>query len=125
MEGERVFIGMGSNIGNRRKNIERALGLLQESGVIVKKKSSFYETSPVGHKQRNFLNAAAQCRTKLSPQKLIRLVHTIERRLGRIKTEKWGPRTIDLDILFFGTRRIRSKDLTVPHPRFAERKFVL
>lgn len=140
MAGERVFIGMGSNIGNRRQNIESALDMLGESGVVVEKKSSFYETSPVGHpsrccgarsrhkgadKQRDYLNAAAQCRTELSPQKLIRLVRTIERRLGRIKTEKWGSRTIDLDILFIGTRRIRSRNLTVPHPRIAERKFVL
>jgi len=125
MARENVFIGLGSNIGNRRKNIESALDLLQKSGVILEKKSSFYETSAVGPPQRDYLNSAAQCQTDLSPQELIRLLQAIERKLGRVKTKKWGPRTIDLDIIFFGNRHRKSRNLTLPHPRFAERKFVL
>ncbi|OGR87041.1 MAG: 2-amino-4-hydroxy-6-hydroxymethyldihydropteridine diphosphokinase [Elusimicrobia bacterium RIFCSPLOWO2_01_FULL_60_11] len=125
MVGERVYIGMGSNIGDRRKNIERALFLLSQSGIAIVKRSSCYETAPVGPRQRDFLNAAALCRTSLPPQKLLSMLRSVERRLGRVRRKKWGPRTIDLDILFYGKRRIRTRNLTLPHPRFAERKFVL
>jgi 2-amino-4-hydroxy-6-hydroxymethyldihydropteridine diphosphokinase len=125
MARERVFIGLGSNIGNRRRNIQRAWGLLEDSGVIVEKKSSFYKTSAVGHIQRDYFNAVIQCRTGLPPQSLLRLLRTIERKLGRTRTKKWGPRTIDLDIIFFGKRCICTRNLIIPHPHFAERKFVL
>jgi 2-amino-4-hydroxy-6-hydroxymethyldihydropteridine diphosphokinase len=87
--------------------------------------SRVYETSPVGPRQRDFLNAAAELRTALPPVELFRALKRIERSLGRRTGKKWGPREIDLDLLFYGSRRVGTAALRIPHPRLHERKFVL
>lgn len=121
----RIYIGLGSNQGDRRKNLERAFSLLEDHGIKVEKKSSIYETSPVGPRQRDFLNCVLLCRSPLPPPEILRGLKTIERKLGRRPGIRWGPRPLDLDILFYGGRRIRAKGLRVPHPSFQDRKFVL
>ncbi|NOZ19973.1 MAG: 2-amino-4-hydroxy-6-hydroxymethyldihydropteridine diphosphokinase [Planctomycetes bacterium] len=121
------YIGLGSNLGNREANLRNALAQLGEcEGIEVTKVSSFFETEPVGGPpQGNFLNAAAELRTTLSPEKLLDRLQEIERDLGRVRTVKWGPRTIDLDILLYGDAAIRTERLTVPHALMHERRFVL
>jgi len=121
-----VFIGLGSNVGNRRKNIERAMRELERSGQEILKLSSVYETEPWGYKkQRKFLNAALKIRTTLSPHQLLKLCKDIEKKLGRKKSFRWGPRLIDLDILLYGKRRVNDKKLKIPHPEMHKREFVL
>lgn len=122
-----VFVGIGSNLGNRYKNIKKALYLLKETPAIrVKKLSRLYETAPEGGpRQRNFINGAIKIETSLSPLKLLECLKRIERLLGRKKTLRNGPRPIDLDILFYGNQIINIKRLKIPHPRMFEREFVL
>ncbi|MEW6354907.1 MAG: 2-amino-4-hydroxy-6-hydroxymethyldihydropteridine diphosphokinase [Planctomycetota bacterium] len=121
------YIGLGSNVGDREENLRGALALLRESGGIeVTKVSSFHETAPVGGPpQGKFLNAAAEVRTALAPEELLDRLQAIERNLGRERTVKWGPRTVDLDILLYGDVVIQTERLTVPHPLMHERRFVL
>jgi len=122
------YLGIGSNLGNRRKNIKLAIqkiSALKYTEVI--KSSRMIETEPVGGPvgQGKFLNAALKIRTSLSPLILLKKLKSIEKQLGREKTVRNGPRTIDLDILFYGDRIINSKNLTIPHPRVFEREFVI
>lgn len=121
------YIGLGSNVGDREVNLRSALDRLGEcEGVEVTKVSSFIETDPVGGPpQGKFLNAAAELRTTLGPEELLDRLQEIENDLGRERTVKWGPRTIDLDILLYGNDVIRTERLTVPHPLMHERGFVL
>lgn len=122
----RVFLGLGSNAGNRQKNLLAALaGLEKRPGIRVRKISSVYQTSPVGPRQRWFLNAVADLETQLPPRKLLLALKRIERGMGRKKSVRWGPRVIDLDILFYGRKRVQTPGLTIPHPEFHRRKFVL
>jgi 2-amino-4-hydroxy-6-hydroxymethyldihydropteridine diphosphokinase len=122
----RVFVGLGSNVGDRRRFLRKAVEALGRlPGTRVVKVSRVYETSPVGPRQRDFLNAAAEVRTALSPAALLAALKAAERSLGRRPRGKWGPREIDLDILYFGGRVARRGRLRVPHPRRAERLFVL
>lgn len=122
-----VFLGIGSNLGNRHKNIIIALYLLKETpGIRIKKMSRLYETVPEGGpRQRNFINGAIRIETSLSPLKLLERLKHIERLLGRKKTLKDWPRPIDLDILLYGTLVLNNKKLKIPHPRMFEREFVL
>jgi len=122
-----AYLGLGSNLGDRESNLKSAVEMLRVSGgILAVRASSFYETEPVGYvDQPGFLNAAAEVETTLSPEELLRLCHDIEDRLGRVRTIRWGPRTIDLDILLYGDRVIDTEDLTVPHPLMHEREFVL
>jgi 2-amino-4-hydroxy-6-hydroxymethyldihydropteridine diphosphokinase len=127
---ETVFIGFGSNVGNRLDFCDRAVTLLsllphsQVTGV-----SLLYETEPVfDHAQPGegwFLNGVVQLETDLTPRSLLTVLREIERALGRDEAHRGGPRTIDLDILFYGQRVIDEPDLTVPHPRLHQRRFVL
>lgn len=122
------YLGIGSNLGDRRINIKSAvekIGKLKEAQVI--KLSKIIETAPVGGPpgQGKFLNAVLKIRTSLSPLALLKKLKQIEKSLGRKKTVRFGPRTIDLDILFFDERIINTKNLKVPHPRISEREFVL
>ncbi|MBN4052663.1 2-amino-4-hydroxy-6-hydroxymethyldihydropteridine diphosphokinase [Roseiflexus sp. AH-315-K22] len=124
-----VFIALGSNLGDRRVFIERAIAALDRSaGVSVELVSSIIETDPVGLRaQGAFLNAVLRAQTSLSPRDLLGLMLEIERSLERVRdaAARWGPRTIDLDLILYADRVICEADLVVPHPRLAERAFVL
>lgn len=126
--GTLVVLGLGANVGNRALNIERAVAGLADVFDIVAV-SPWYETAPVGPiAQRDFLNAVALVRTDLSPPDVLEAVRAIEQALGRRRDDaapRFGPRPIDIDILFFGDERFETGVLTVPHPRLAERAFVL
>ena len=121
------YLGIGSNLGNRRTNIKKALEYLNKiRGVKVEKVSRLYETKAQGGPpQGKFLNGAVKINTSLSPTTLLKKLKKIEKDLGRTNTVRFGPRTIDLDILFYGTRIIKSRTLEIPHPRMFEREFVL
>ena len=122
----RVFIAIGSNLGNTEKNILDAINDLIEEGIDVKKVSSIIETEPYGvEEQPKFLNCVVECFTTLSPKELLTLLLDIERRLGRVRTLRWGPRTIDLDIIFYDDLVIDEPDLKIPHPDMQNRFFVL
>ena len=122
-----TYIGLGSNLGDRAKNINEAVAMLDYSeNVGVSNVSSLYETEPVGYADQGpFLNAVAEVKTTLTPRELLAKCMTIEEKLGRVRTVKWGPRTIDLDILLYADRVIDEADLKVPHPLMHEREFVL
>ena len=121
----RVYLGLGSNIGETRDNIENALELL-ESKVKILKRSSFYETEPVGFKDQPwFLNIVIKGETELNPYELLEYTQSIEKGMKRIKTIINGPRNIDVDILLYDDLKIESENLTIPHPRMQERNFVM
>ncbi|MCL5289902.1 MAG: 2-amino-4-hydroxy-6-hydroxymethyldihydropteridine diphosphokinase [Firmicutes bacterium] len=121
------YIGLGSNLGNREANIKKALELLHHPpAAVVKRVAPFYRTAPVGFTgQAEFLNTVAEVDTTIQPAELLRLLLSIEVELGRERTVRWGPRTIDLDLLLYGCLQINEPDLIVPHPRLHERAFVL
>ncbi|MGM9986980.1 MAG: 2-amino-4-hydroxy-6-hydroxymethyldihydropteridine diphosphokinase [Bacillaceae bacterium] len=123
----KALIGLGSNIGNRLTYLKRAVELLHEHADIhVKNVSSLYETEPVGYTdQEAFLNMVVQIYTNLNPNELLAVTQSIELELGRERKIRWGPRTIDLDILAFNHENINSEKLIIPHPRIGERAFVL
>jgi 2-amino-4-hydroxy-6-hydroxymethyldihydropteridine diphosphokinase len=123
-----VYLSLGSNLGDRKQRLNLALEQLCRRGVQVRKVSSIYETEPVGARaQPWFLNLVAEGQTELFPLQLLDRIHSIEISMGRRHTPNAGPepRTIDIDILFYGNFRIHSPRLIVPHPRLAERRFVL
>jgi 2-amino-4-hydroxy-6-hydroxymethyldihydropteridine diphosphokinase len=122
-----AYIGLGSNLGRRRETLRRALAELgRRPGVTVVATSSFAETDPVGGPpQGRFVNAAASLRTTLEPRELLEALHEVERLLGRERTVRWGPRTVDLDLLLYDERTVEESGLQVPHPRMHERRFVL
>jgi len=121
------YLGMGSNLGKRRENIKKALEYLARAkGIKIEKRSRIYETEPVGGPaQGKFLNAAVKIRTALTPAALLKTLKKIEKDLGRRQSVRFGPRPIDLDILFYGDKVIKTKSLVVPHPKMFEREFVL
>jgi 2-amino-4-hydroxy-6-hydroxymethyldihydropteridine diphosphokinase len=124
----RALIGLGSNLGDRRATLEGAIAALDATpGVQVRRVSAFHETGPVGGPpgQRAYLNAAAALETTLDPLELLHVLQTIEARFGRVRTVRWGERTLDLDLLLFDDRVIQTPALSVPHPRLTERRFVL
>lgn len=122
-----AYLGLGSNQGDRATLLEDALARLQASGrVRVTKRSSRYETAPVGvTDQPWFLNLVVEVETALEPPHLLDLVLAVERGLGRVRTQRWGPRTVDIDILLFGTVQMQTPGLTIPHPEITRRRFVL
>ena len=120
-----AYVGLGSNLGDREAMLGRALQLLAE-GLDVRAVSSFRETEPEGVvDQPRFLNAAVRAETDLTARELLETLLAIERELGRERRERWGPRTIDLDLLLYGEESIDEPGLVVPHPRLHERRFVL
>ena len=122
---EPVYIGLGSNVGDRQLHIDHALDLLAEI-VTIRMISSIYETDPVGYKmQAPFLNGVVEIRTMISPHDLFRKLQEIEIEVGRQPRFRWGPREIDLDILIYGDRIIDTPNLTIPHPEIHQRGFVL
>jgi 2-amino-4-hydroxy-6-hydroxymethyldihydropteridine diphosphokinase len=121
-----AYIGIGSNLGNRQKNCLRAIEFLEKRGIIVKKRSSMYETEPWGVKdQPQFINMALEVETGLEPHELLRILKDVEKEVGRGATFKWGPRIIDLDILLFNDLFLRGDNLQIPHPLMHKRDFVL
>jgi 2-amino-4-hydroxy-6-hydroxymethyldihydropteridine diphosphokinase len=123
----RIFIGLGSNLGDRAKYLRRALAeLIQLHQTTVKKCSSVYETEPVGVKEQpKFLNMVAELDSMLRPDDLMRELKDIEQRVGRTFREHWGPREIDLDLLYYGGEMLNETELHVPHPEISNRRFVL
>ncbi|MGI8425429.1 MAG: 2-amino-4-hydroxy-6-hydroxymethyldihydropteridine diphosphokinase [Actinomycetota bacterium] len=121
----RIFVGLGSNLGDRLTNLRQALALMSHKGVIVNNVSSVYETEPVGPPQPNYLNAVCEVETHLRPQGLLVSLKTIEKEMGRAPAERWGPRSIDLDILLYGDQTIDSLYLKVPHKELLNRTFML
>jgi 2-amino-4-hydroxy-6-hydroxymethyldihydropteridine diphosphokinase len=121
-----VHIGIGSNLGNRQENCLEAIRQLEQHGIEVIRRSSMIETEPWGVKdQPRFVNMAIEAATVLPPAQLLDLLKGIERGMGRTPTATWGPRIIDLDILFYDDLIIDAEDLTIPHPFLHEREFVL
>jgi 2-amino-4-hydroxy-6-hydroxymethyldihydropteridine diphosphokinase len=121
-----AYVGLGSNLGDREGNLTRALALLERVGSV--RPSSIRETDPIGvTEQPKFLNAVAEVETEVPARELLDRLLAIELELGRDRAAetRWGPRTIDLDLLLYGDETIDEPGLTVPHPRLAERRFVL
>jgi 2-amino-4-hydroxy-6-hydroxymethyldihydropteridine diphosphokinase len=121
-----AYLGLGSNLGDREANLRQAIAALSHHDVRVLKQSSFYETEPREMTDQGwFLNCVVEVETRLMPVQLLHVLLSIERAMGRKRLVKSGPRIIDMDILLYATSIIRSPDLEVPHPRMAERRFVL
>ncbi|ARK28475.1 2-amino-4-hydroxy-6-hydroxymethyldihydropteridine diphosphokinase [Halalkalibacter krulwichiae] len=122
-----VYIALGSNIGDRYDHLKTAIHLLdQHERISVEKQSSIYETEPVGYvNQQAFLNMVIYVKTDLSPRELLDVTQAIETRCGRKRDIRWGPRTIDLDILLFDQENMVMETLSIPHPRMWERAFVM
>jgi 2-amino-4-hydroxy-6-hydroxymethyldihydropteridine diphosphokinase len=121
-----VYLSLGSNIGDRERNLRAAIERLDAPGLHVLRISPVYETEPVDYTdQRWFYNLALEAETTLFPMQLLARVQKVERVLGRVRTVPKGPRIIDVDILLYGTAVVRGSKLEVPHPRMAERRFVL
>ncbi|NQX70508.1 2-amino-4-hydroxy-6-hydroxymethyldihydropteridine diphosphokinase [Paenibacillus alba] len=126
-QGITAYVALGSNINDREHYLQNAIAALdQEAGITVTGLSSIYETEPVGYvDQSAFLNMVIQLRTNLSAEALLFTLLGIENRLGRTRDLRWGPRTIDLDLLLYGDEQLTTPDLIIPHPRMHERAFVL
>jgi 2-amino-4-hydroxy-6-hydroxymethyldihydropteridine diphosphokinase len=122
-----VFIGIGSNLGNREENIKMAIEYLKNNPcILIEKVSSMIETEPQGGPpQGRYLNGVIKINTTLSPHELLSFLQDIEERLGRVREVKNGPRTIDLDILLYGEKIVDEPSLNIPHPRMFQRDFVL
>lgn len=125
-ESARIFLSLGSNLGDRAANLERAIGALPEAGVRVLRRSAIYETEPADFlEQPWFLNSVLEGETSLAPRPLLAGLQGIEAMLGSRKIIPRGPRIIDLDILFYGDHIIHDPGMDIPHPRLSARKFVL
>ena len=127
MTARRAYVGIGSNLGDRLAHLRAAVhGLGAATGVSVVAVSAVYETAPVGGPpQRDYLNAVVALDTTLSPRGLLDLAQALERDAHRVRGERFGPRTLDVDVLLVGEERVDEHDLEVPHPRLYERGFVL
>ncbi|AIS53243.1 2-amino-4-hydroxy-6-hydroxymethyldihydropteridine pyrophosphokinase FolK [Thermoanaerobacter kivui] len=123
----KVYLSLGSNLGDREENLKKAVYELSRwEGITLKKLSPIYETKPVGYlDQGMFLNIAAEVETDIEPYDFLKVINEIEKKLKRERIIRWGPRTIDIDILLYGNISLSSEILTIPHPRMWERAFVL
>lgn len=122
----RVFLSLGSNLGNRKNHLKRAIEKLKDSNIKIIRESNIIETEPYGYKeQAKFLNLALEVETDLEPKDLIELILEIEGKLGRKREKKWGPRVIDIDIIFYDSLIINEPNLKIPHPDMQNRLFVL
>ncbi|MBI4684479.1 MAG: 2-amino-4-hydroxy-6-hydroxymethyldihydropteridine diphosphokinase [Nitrospirae bacterium] len=121
-----AYIGIGSNLGNREENCNNAINLLKENGIVIKKQSSMHETAPWGIKdQPKFMNMAIEIETDKTPEELLNVLKYIEKTMGREDAQRWGPRIIDLDILFYDDVILKTQELEIPHSHMHEREFVL
>jgi len=121
-----VYLALGANIGERARNLERALEALETEGVHIVRRSSLYETEPRDVRDQPwFLNLVVETETSLLPRQLLSTIRRIEKNLGRKRVIAKGPRTIDIDILLFGRFVVDTPELQIPHPRMTERRFVL
>lgn len=127
IQNKKVYLGIGSNLGDRLSNIKKACILLAENkNIKIIQQSSIYETVPVGYKdQPDFLNGVIEIQTSLPPRRLLKVLKNIEKKLGRTKSIKWGPRTIDLDILLYEDKVVKNGTLIIPHPEMYKREFIL
>jgi len=122
----KVYLSLGSNIGDRAANISRALDAMRQCGVRITRESSLYETEPVEFRDQDwFLNSVVEAETELPPLELMNAALAVERSLGRERRVPKGPRLIDIDILLYGDSVIHTPDIDIPHPRMAARRFVL
>jgi 2-amino-4-hydroxy-6-hydroxymethyldihydropteridine diphosphokinase len=120
--GRRAFLGLGSNLGDRLGQLRRAVAALPDVVAV----SPVYETDPVGGPEQGpYLNCVVELHTDLEPRQLLELAHQLERDARRVRSVRWGPRTLDVDVLLVGDVRVDEPDLVVPHPRMWERAFVL
>jgi 2-amino-4-hydroxy-6-hydroxymethyldihydropteridine diphosphokinase len=125
-ESKLIYLSLGSNLGDRAANLQRAIEALSEIGVRVLRRSSTYETEPVDFlAQPWFLNCVVEAETSLGPRQLLEGLQSIEHELGSRKLVPRGPRIIDVDVLFYGAEIIHEAGMEIPHPRLAERRFVL
>jgi len=123
---ERVYLSLGSNMGDRAANIARAIAALGERGIRVMRESSLYETEPVEFRDQDwFLNSVIEGETALEPRELMKELLAIERSLGRERRVPKGPRVIDIDALFYGDKVVHESGIDIPHPRLSQRRFVL
>ncbi len=121
----KIYLALGSNVGQRKSNLKKALELLKRNVKVVKL-SLVYQTKPVGYeKQNNFLNMALEGKTQLTPIELVKFTGQVEKEVGRIRRFRYGPREIDIDILFYDDLVYHHERIQVPHPRLQERDFVL
>ncbi|MBU6341850.1 MAG: 2-amino-4-hydroxy-6-hydroxymethyldihydropteridine diphosphokinase [Bacteroidetes bacterium] len=121
-----VYLGLGSNMGDRMANLQAAQQRINKYIGKIARQSSVYETQPWGKTdQENFYNMVVMTNTSMDPRELLQSIDGIEKELGRVKSEKWGPRLIDIDILLYGKRVVRDKGLEIPHPELQDRQFVL
>jgi 2-amino-4-hydroxy-6-hydroxymethyldihydropteridine diphosphokinase len=121
-----IYLGVGSNRANRRQNILRSIYLLKRSGIYVTKKSKIYKTEPWGYvNQKEFYNAVFEVKTNLKPKVLLAVCQKIEKKMGKRKRFKWGPRVIDIDILIYKNYTKRTKILTIPHKYITQRVFTV
>ena len=121
-----IYIQLGSNMGNRMSHIKNSMKQIEQEVGLIICSSKIYESSPWGETNQNhFLNSVIKVETKLSPSIVLEKLQIIEKKLGRIRKEKWGERIIDLDILFFNSEIINTEKLKIPHPYIQDRKFVL
>jgi 2-amino-4-hydroxy-6-hydroxymethyldihydropteridine diphosphokinase len=121
-----AYIGLGSNLGDREENLRKALLLMERKGLKIEAVSSFHKTAPWGKTdQPGFLNAAIKVETSLQPEELLKTLLNVEKEMGRVRVDKWGPRIIDLDILLFNGEAVDAPCLKIPHPYMHEREFVL
>ena len=125
--GHIAYIGIGSNVGDKTYQCKRAISeILKIDRHKLLAESSLFKTKPIGYtSQEWFVNGVIKIETEMEPLELLQMLKTIELQLGRKRTFRWGPRSIDLDILFFDNEEVRTKELQIPHPRLHERQFVL
>lgn len=121
-----VYLGLGSNVGDRVNYLQSAIELLGLAGIVIQQESELYETSPVGGvEQASFLNMVVKAATDLTPPALLDVIHQIEQQLDRTREIHWGPRTLDIDILYFAEQTIATETLVIPHPEIFNRLFVM
>jgi len=122
----RCFLGLGSNLGNKKENLYKAKEFLKQKNIKIIKESIIHETEPMYYsKQDNFLNQVIEIKTEYNPEDLLKIISGIEKKLKRERKIRYGPRTIDIDILFYEDKIIKTDDLIIPHPKITEREFVL